>query len=121
MATLVPTPESGSMAIGRRLFGDVPSTNSPGIGEVRSGGRPMTVTVGIPTGIAAELEAATMGLVETAGVLLASIVETRRGVRLLARQMVWVEDSQYVEREASGLSIRSGGYVHALAHADKIG
>jgi molybdopterin/thiamine biosynthesis adenylyltransferase len=81
----------------------------------------MTVTVVIPTGIAAELESATMGLVETAGVLLASIVETSRGVRLLARQMVWVEDSQYVEREASGMSIRSGGYVHALACADKIG
>ncbi len=54
--------------------------------------------------------------------MIAGIAEAPNGdVRLLARQMRWVAESAYSRREWNGLSIRSEGYVHALAEAETLG
>ncbi len=69
-----------------------------------------------------ELLLASRHHLETAGVLLASIVATPSGgVRLLGRSIYWVPDSAYVHRESDSLSIASHGYVPALAEAERIG
>ena len=78
----------------------------------------MRITLVIPEHIAHELLDATSFDVETAGVLLAQLVETHAGdIRLLARKMQWVPDDAYLIREAERLSIASHGYVPALAQA----
>jgi molybdopterin/thiamine biosynthesis adenylyltransferase len=59
--------------------------------------------------------------VETAGVLLVGIARHGDQLRLLARELHWVPDDQYAVREGDRLSIRSGGYTHALARAEEIG
>ncbi len=82
----------------------------------------MAVTLVIPTGIEAELRAAALGPLETAGVLLVTTVQTPdASIRLLAREIRWVEENAYARREADGLSIRSEGYVHALGAAERMG
>jgi molybdopterin/thiamine biosynthesis adenylyltransferase len=59
--------------------------------------------------------------VETAGVLLASVVETPDGdVRILGRHMRWVHENAYIRRKADSLGIASEGYVPALAEAEEI-
>jgi molybdopterin/thiamine biosynthesis adenylyltransferase len=81
----------------------------------------MTVTLVLPTRIAADIDAATAEPLEKAGVLLASVVRSDKGsARLLAREMHWVEPSAYVERSIHGLSIRSTGYVHTLGLAERM-
>ena len=82
----------------------------------------MTVSVVIPQAIAEELQSASQLSMETAGVLLVSVAQAPNGdLRLLARQMRWVEESAYSRREWNGLTIRSEGYVHALAEAETLG
>ena len=82
----------------------------------------MTATLVLPQGIADEFMAAVQHPLETAGVLLASVVHANNGdIRLLGRQMRWVDDSAYYRRERDGLSIASDGYVHALAQAETLG
>lgn len=82
----------------------------------------MTVTLVLPQDIADDLMAATQHPLETAGVLLASLVHVNNGdLRLLGRKMLWVNDSAYQRREHDGLSIASDGYVHALAQAETLG
>src|SRR6266496_3730251 len=81
----------------------------------------MTVTVVLPMSIATELQSAAMLSVETAGVLLPSIATHTRGLRLFDRDIRWVEDSEYAERESTGLSVKSGGYMQALARAERMG
>jgi molybdopterin/thiamine biosynthesis adenylyltransferase/proteasome lid subunit RPN8/RPN11 len=82
----------------------------------------MTVTLVLPVGIAAELDEAARNPLETAGVLLATIIETPRGdLRILGREIRWVVESAYGRREAMGLSIASHGYVHALGRAEELG
>lgn len=79
----------------------------------------MTVTLVLPTHIAAELFDAANIEIETACVLLARQVETPCGnVRLLARAVHWVPEDAYLRRDATELSIASHGYVPALAEAD---
>ena len=79
----------------------------------------MTVTLVLSTQIAAELFDATAIDIETACVLLARQVATPCGnVRLLARAVHWVPDDAYLQRDATGLSIASHGYVPALAAAE---
>ena len=79
----------------------------------------MTVTLVVPSHIAAELFDAAENDVETACVLLARQVTTPAGnVRLLARAVHWVPDDAYLRRDATGLSIASHGYVPALAAAE---
>jgi molybdopterin/thiamine biosynthesis adenylyltransferase/proteasome lid subunit RPN8/RPN11 len=80
----------------------------------------MTATIVMTSSIADELRHAAMGQVETAGVLLATTLEAADGgLRLLVREIHWVEEAAYARREADGLSIRSTGYVHALARAEE--
>jgi molybdopterin/thiamine biosynthesis adenylyltransferase len=56
---------------------------------------------------------------ETAGVLLADLVEADDGsTRLLATEVRWCPDDSYAERYETGLSITSNGYVPALADAE---
>lgn len=83
---------------------------------------PMTVTVVVPQDIVNEIDAIARLPVETAGVLLASVVIAEEGhVRLLARQMRWVPESSYLRRGGDHLSIASEGYVPFLAEAEALG
>lgn len=82
----------------------------------------MTTTLVVPDQIFSELEAATRNPLETAGVLLVSIVDTGNGdLRLLGREIHWVNDSAYLRREYNTLSIASEGYVPALGRAEQTG
>jgi len=59
---------------------------------------------------------------ETAGVLLADVVEADDGsIRLVATEIRWCPDDAYAERHETGLSIMSNGYVPALADAESSG
>lgn len=82
----------------------------------------MRATLVLPDRIAAELFDVAATDVETACVLLARQVDTPAGnTRLLARALHWVLDDAYLRRDATGLSISSGGYVPALAAAEADG
>jgi proteasome lid subunit RPN8/RPN11 len=79
----------------------------------------MNVTVVFPQPLIEEIDAVARLPVETAGVLLASLVTTDGGeIRLLARKMRWVPDSSYIRRAEQSLSIASEGYVPFLAEAE---
>lgn len=83
---------------------------------------PMTITAVFPQQIADEIDAVARLPVETAGVLLASIVSNDGGdVRLLARKMRWVPEASYLRRGGDHLSIASQGYVPFLGEAETIG
>jgi molybdopterin/thiamine biosynthesis adenylyltransferase/proteasome lid subunit RPN8/RPN11 len=82
----------------------------------------MTVTVVFPQQIAHDIDAVARLPVETAGVLLASIVVNDAGdIRLLARKMHWVPEPSYLRRGGDHLSIASEGYVPFLAEAETLG
>lgn len=82
----------------------------------------MTVTVVFPQEIVEDIEAVARLPVETAGVLLASVVITDdQHMRLLARKMHWVPESAYIRRGGDHLSIASEGYVPVLAKAEALG
>lgn len=82
----------------------------------------MNATIVLPQNIAEELRAATLNHLETAGVLLVSVVDTSNGnLRLLGREIHWVDQTAYDKREADGLSIQSHGYIHSLGRAEKLG
>lgn len=81
----------------------------------------MAVTLVLPQQIAAEIDAAARSSVETAGVLIASVVETdQRNIRILGRKMKWVPEASYIQRGTDHLSIASDGYVHFLAEAESL-
>lgn len=79
----------------------------------------MNTTLVLTDSIFEELNAAARLPVETAGVLLASVVEGRSALRLLGTRMLWVRDADYARRESDSLSIRSSGYVPALGDAER--
>jgi molybdopterin/thiamine biosynthesis adenylyltransferase len=82
----------------------------------------MIVSVVIPQMVAEELESVADLAVETAGVMLAGVAEAPNGdIKLLARCMRWVREEAYNRREWNGLSIRSDGYIPALAEAETRG
>lgn len=82
----------------------------------------MTVTVVFPQQIADDIDAVSRLPVETAGVLLASIVvNDGADMRLLARKMHWVPEASYLRRGGDHLSIASQGYVPFLAEAETLG
>ena len=81
----------------------------------------MTTTLVLPGQIADDIDRAARGSDETAGVLIARVVEAPNGdVRLLARKMMWVTSDAYVVRESDRLSIASHGYVPALGEAERL-
>ena len=82
----------------------------------------MTASLVIPQAVAEELQLVAELATETAGVMLAGVAVAPNGdIRLLARCMRWVRESAYSRREQDGLTIRSEGYVHALAEAETLG
>jgi proteasome lid subunit RPN8/RPN11 len=82
----------------------------------------MTVSVVIPQAMIEEIRSVANLSTETAGVMLVGVAEAPNGdIRLLARHMRWVDESAYTRREWDGLSIRSEGYVPALAEAETLG
>ncbi len=79
----------------------------------------MTTTLVLPQSLAEELDGIALIPVETAGVLLVSVVKLGGGdVRLLGREFLPVPDSAYLGRTQDSLTIASEGYVHALARAE---
>lgn len=82
----------------------------------------MTVSIVIPQTMIEEFRSIAGLRIETAGVMLAGIAEAPNGdIRLLARQMRWVDEAAYIRREWDALSIRSEGYVPALGEAEALG
>ena len=82
----------------------------------------MRATLVLPQQIADDLYVSSQLPVETAGVLLVSVVCTAEGdIKLLARKMRWVKESSYIRRESDQLSIASEGYVPFLAEAELLG
>src|SRR5438034_273919 len=80
----------------------------------------MNTSLVLSDAIFSELTRAARLPLETAGVLLASVVESSSGLRLLGRRLLWVDDDAYARRQAASLSIRSSGYVPALAEAERM-
>ena len=81
----------------------------------------MIATLVLPQQIAADIDAAARSSVETAGVLIASVVDADQGnIRILGRKMEWVPEASYIRRGADHLSIASDGYVHFLAEAESL-
>src|SRR5712671_1146836 len=81
----------------------------------------MTTTLVLTDELFDELADAARLPVETAAVLLASVVTAPNGdVRILGRKIRWVEEHAYLRREPLRLSIASEGYVPALAEAETI-
>ncbi|MFO1219669.1 MAG: ThiF family adenylyltransferase [Burkholderiaceae bacterium] len=79
-------------------------------------------TLVVPDSVQAALNAILHVPVETAGVLLASVVKTRsEDLRLLAREFVLVQDEAYLRRDGAALCVASEGYVAALARAEQLG
>ena len=87
-----------------------------------SGAGAMMTTLVLPDSVAGQIQSAAVHHLETAGVLLVSVVHTSNDhVRLLAREVHWVPDSAYERRQYNSLSISSQGYVGALGRAEQIG
>ena len=81
----------------------------------------MTATLVLPEAIARDLETVARQQPETAGVIIASLVDPGNGtLRLLGRQLRWVDNPSYVRRERNGLAIRPEGYVPALGEAERL-
>lgn len=82
----------------------------------------MAITIVFPQTVLDDILAVARLPVETAGVLLASVVPTEEGdIRLLARKMNWVPEASYLRRGGDHLSIASDGYVPFLAEAEGLG
>lgn len=82
----------------------------------------MTLTLVLPDEVGTVLGEVSKYPLETAGVVLATRLETGDGdVRLLARRVRLVAESAYLERTHDRLSIASDGYVHSLGEAEKLG
>lgn len=79
----------------------------------------MKTTLVLTNELDSEIATATRNPLETAGVLLAKLVEVPGGdIRLLGQKMIWVGDAAYVERHVDALTISSDGYVSALGEAE---
>lgn len=77
------------------------------------------VTLVIPETLSQELLDVAGQELETAGVVLADVIEADDGsVRLIVTEVRWCPDDAYAERHETGLSITSNGYVPALAAAE---
>jgi molybdopterin/thiamine biosynthesis adenylyltransferase len=79
------------------------------------------VTLVVPGPIAAELDRVARGDVESAATMLVGVGRTPRGLRLLARELHWVNEQDYERRTGDSMSIPPRGYLEALARAEEIG
>jgi molybdopterin/thiamine biosynthesis adenylyltransferase len=81
----------------------------------------MTATLVLPDSVAAMIEHVALEPLETAGVILASYIESSAGqIRLLGRAIRMVDDQDYIDRKADSLAVRSTGYVPALSQAERL-
>lgn len=81
-----------------------------------------TATLVMPGQIANELERTALLEMETAGVLLTSLVRSEDGqIRLLCRKLIWVTESAYTRRNSIGMSISPEGYIPSLGQAETMG
>jgi len=82
----------------------------------------VTITLVLPQSVLHQLADVVGHPLETAGVLLATVVIVDgEHIRLLAREYHPVAESAYARREVDGLAIDSAGYVPALARAEALG
>lgn len=82
----------------------------------------LTASLVLPQAVAEELDSAARLPIETAGVMLASVVRSESsGTRVLGRGIRWVAEPYYVRRGADHMTITSEGYVPFLAEAEKLG
>lgn len=81
----------------------------------------MTATLVLPSHLEEELAGCLANPIETAGVILARLIEGPHGLRILARGIHWVEDSGYLERSPTHMRITASGYVPALGSAEQDG
>ncbi len=82
----------------------------------------MSVTLVLPQNLVEEIQDVTRIPEETAGVMLVGIAKAPGGdLRILGRAIRWVSEDAYIRREWNGLSIKSEGYVRALAEAEALG
>src|SRR6266850_1451827 len=83
---------------------------------------PTRVTLVLPDGISLGIMKAVLNPLETAGVLLASIVACENGeLRILGREMHWLGEEDYSIREQDRLSIPAASYVRSLSRGEQIG
>lgn len=75
----------------------------------------------LPSWIADEIACGARQRNEAGAVLLTGIATSESGVRLLGRELLWVPEGSYDRRTPRSLSIRSSGYVDALARAEERG
>jgi molybdopterin/thiamine biosynthesis adenylyltransferase len=78
-------------------------------------------TIVLPGWMATEIATVAQEHNETGGVILAGRAGGGGGVRLLGRELYWVPEVAYDRRTTRALTIRSAGYVDALARADERG
>lgn len=89
---------------------------------MQSTARRIRVTLVLPDSISSEVIGAALNSRETAGVLLASIVECENGdVRVLGREIHWLNESDYLIRKHDRLSIPAVSYIRPLSRAEQIG
>lgn len=81
----------------------------------------MTATLVLPQSLAEEMNNIARQTLETAGVLLVSVVKVGEAeFRLLGREFIPVSDAAYLLRNEDALTIASDGYVNALARAEEL-
>jgi molybdopterin/thiamine biosynthesis adenylyltransferase len=82
----------------------------------------LTATLVLPDSVSRQIEDISRQPLETAGVLLVSVVpSSERAIRLLGREYHPVPTGAYLRRQEDSLSIASDGYVRALARAEDLG
>jgi molybdopterin/thiamine biosynthesis adenylyltransferase/proteasome lid subunit RPN8/RPN11 len=79
------------------------------------------ITLVLPEQLADQLAAAAQDEAEMAAVLLVGVARDQDRLRLLGRELHWVDETAYTRRDALGMSITSVGYVRALARAAELG
>lgn len=77
-------------------------------------------TLALTSGVWQELKTALNNHDETAGVLLAGVAETDRGVTVLGTAVRWAPDSAYLQRSPDGLVLSPSAYLPALKEAAEL-
>ncbi|MFI1163316.1 ThiF family adenylyltransferase [Streptomyces sp. NPDC020801] len=79
------------------------------------------VTLVLTQELADQLSAGAAQHSESAAVLIAGVAREGQRLRLLGRELHWVQDRHYAQRTFTGMTIVSGGYVPALRRAEELG
>lgn len=79
----------------------------------------MKATVVLTGQLSDEIRKVAQDIDEAAGILLASVVHAANGdIRVLGRQIIWLDKAAYDEKGPYGLLLNSEGYVRPLAMAE---